>query len=246
MKPKLAPIFLPILLSTGVLLPAADPSTTFLAGQKVQVSHTDRLSLPAGGVVRLQHSFGEAGIEGWDRPEVEVTVIKSTKGYFASAEDAKATAELDRVHITAQVQGKDVVVTTAYPHHSFPFNSPWAEPPVDVEYRIMVPKDAAIVVQHGNGEVHFYNVSGDIQAHVRSGEISLDVPPADKYALQAGSHWGAVISDYPGRPHRRFWLVGHQFTGPSADGAHKLVLKANYGDVIVMKAWEPPATPATH
>jgi hypothetical protein len=234
------------LFSMTLGLAAADATAPFLAGQKVQVSHTDRLTLPAGGVLRLEHSFGELGITGWDRPEVEVTVIKTTKGFFPPAGQGSGTAELERVHIAAKVQGKDVVVTTGYPHRSFPFAWPWAEPPIDVEYRIMAPKDAAIVVEHSEGEVHFENVSGDIHADVRNGEITLDLAADSKYAIEARSDWGTENSDFPGTKHRRFWLVGHRFTSQTADGAHKLVLKADYGDIVIVKAWEPPAAEGTH
>ena len=231
----------PILLSMSGLLVAAD-TAQFLAGQKVQVSHTDRLNLPAGGTLHLRHSFGELGIEGWDRPEVEITVVKSTRDYYPSAESPKGMAELERVHISSAVEGKDVVVTTGSPHRAFPPSLPWAEPAIDVEYRIKAPMDAAVVVEHGAGEVHFYNLSGDIHAEVRNGGITLDLPAASNYAMGADSHWGTVISGFPGSLHRRFWVVGHRFTRTSTDGAHKLVLKAGYGDIVILKAWQPEAT----
>jgi hypothetical protein len=229
-----------LLSASGLLLPA-DLSSQFLAGQKVQVAHTDHLSLPAGGTLRLQHSFGELNIEGWDRPDVEITTVKTTKEYYRTADSARGRAELERVHVTSEVEEKDIVVTTSAPHRGFP-GLPWTEPSIDLEYRIKVPMHAAIVVGHGTGEVHFDHVAGDIRANVRSGGITLDLAPESKYAIEAKSDWGAAISDFPGNPHRRFWLVGHQFTRQSADGAHKLVLKAEYGDIILIKAWEPVAT----
>ena len=55
---------------------------------KETLSRTDtaRFNLPATGSIRLQNSFGELDIEGWDNPEVEVTVIRSTERLY----DAKA------------------------------------------------------------------------------------------------------------------------------------------------------------
>jgi hypothetical protein len=232
----------PILLAATALLTAADSSTTFLAGKTVQVSHTETLTLPAGGTLHLQRSFGELNIEGWDRPDVEITVIKTTKDYYSTAEAAKAKTELDRVRIASEVKDKELVVTTGYPHRSFPPSFPWAEPSIDVEYRIHVPKDAAIQVEHGTGEVHLSNVSGDIRADVRNGGITLDLAPDSKYAIQTNVDLGGVISDFPGKPHRRFWLFGHQFTGQSADGSHKLALKAGFGDIVIFKQWQPEAT----
>jgi len=233
---KLAPA---VLFVTALF--AAEPSAPFLAGQKVSVSHTERLTLPAGGMVSIEHSFGVLRIEGWDRPEVEIATVKTTKEYFRSGEDAKGKAQLNRVQVAAAVEGKDVVVTTRYPHRSFP-PRPWAEPPVDLEYVIHVPMDAAIQVKHGLGAVSFQNLAGSIRADVRSGDITLDLPSNSQYAVKAGSNWGAVESDFPGSEHRRFWMVGHNFTGSSEDGAHKLDLKASYGDIIVMKTFKPEAT----
>ena len=82
----------PLLLSAGASLWAADPSLP-AAPQKVTVTHTETLSLPAGGTVRIEHSVGELGIEGWDRPDVEITVIKTTQDFYSAADHAKGTAE---------------------------------------------------------------------------------------------------------------------------------------------------------
>jgi hypothetical protein len=242
MIPKLAPILLSLSgLATSGLLLAADSATLNPVTQKVEISHTDTLNLLSGGVLRLQHTFGEVSIEGWDRPQVEIVTIKSTKDFYEAKDLKSATAELQRVHTTAELSGKDVVITAGFPHVSFPPSLPWTEPSIDVEYRIKVPMDAAMEIQHGAGEVHLSNVSADVHADVRNGTITLDLAPESQYAIQAKSDWGDVISDFPGKPHRRFWLIGHQFTGKSG-GAHKLVLTAGYGDIVILKAWKPEAT----
>jgi len=232
---------LPVVLFLGALAHAADSSAAGPIAQKVQVSHTDRFTLPSGGTLRLEHSFGELGIEGWDRQEVEITTVKSTNDFYAPADRAKAAAGLEKVHITSELRGKDVVVTTASPRHGIP-GSPWNEPPIDLEYRIKAPIGASIAVDHGTGEIYFYGVSGDINARVRNGGITLDLPSGSQYSVDASSDWGIAASDFPGTPHGRFWLVGHQFTGKSSDGGHSLVLKAGYGDIIIFKTWKPEAT----
>jgi len=233
---RIAPV---LLLAAGASLFAADPSVP-AAPQKVTVTHTETLTLPAGGTVRIQHSTGELDIEGWDRADVEITTIKSTQDFFSAADRAKGTAELERVHVSAAVNGKDVVVTTAYPHHAFPLSMVLAGSGVDVAYRIKVPMDAAIVVDHGAGEVNFDHVTGDLQAHVHNGGITLDLPAESQYGIDARAKWGNEIVDFPGKSHRRFWLVGHEFEG--GEGAHKLSLRAGFGDIIVLKEWKPDAT----
>jgi hypothetical protein len=47
--------------------------------QKVQVTKTERIDFPAGGALRLANSIGVLTVEAWDRPDVEITTIKSTK-----------------------------------------------------------------------------------------------------------------------------------------------------------------------
>lgn len=228
------------LLAISPLLWAADPVSD-RALQIIHVSNTDTLTLPAGGALRLQHSFGELSVEGWDRREVEVTVVKSTKDFYAP-KDPHATADLDRVHVSAELKGKDVVISTGYPHRTFPPSLPWTESDIDVEYRIKAPMDAPFFVDHGIGEVHFYNISGDVHASVHDGGITFDLSPDSRYAIHANCDWGGVISDFPGKPHRRFWLIGHQFTGKPADAPHQLVLKAGYGDIVILKNWKPDST----
>ena len=48
---------------------------------QVQVSHTERMDFPSGGVLRMKKSTGDLTVEGWDCPDVEITTIKSTKSY---------------------------------------------------------------------------------------------------------------------------------------------------------------------
>ena len=230
---------LAVLIALAPVIFGAD-AVSDAALQIQHVTHTDTFPLPAGGALRFEHSIGELDIEGWDRPEVQVTVIKSTKGFYP-AKDRVATADLDRVHVSAEIKGKDVVVSTGYPHHSFPLNFPWAEPGIEVEYQVKAPMAAAMFVDHGKGEVHFYNVSGDVQAKVHNGSIMLALAPDSRYNIQASSDWGAPISYFPGTSHRRFWLIGHQFTAKS-DGGHELALKAGYGDIVIFKNWKPDAT----
>src|SRR5579871_2708912 len=57
-----------ILCLMGVLLPLAS------AGQPADSPKTERVSFEPGGLIRIDGSDGTLNVEGWDRPEVEVTV----------------------------------------------------------------------------------------------------------------------------------------------------------------------------
>ena len=90
-----------------------------LAGDRsketLSTTHTERFNVPAPGAIRLENSFGEVDIEGWDRPAVEVTVVRSSEHLYDAKEHAEAQRRLDSVQITAKQNGNDVVISTAYP-----------------------------------------------------------------------------------------------------------------------------------
>jgi hypothetical protein len=68
------------------------------------------------------------------------------------------------------------------------------------------------------------------------------LPPEGLYAIDAKSDIGGLVSDFPGRVRRRRWLVGHQFVQETSRGAHKLYLRAGFGDIAILKI-RTPATP---
>src|SRR6266478_3407062 len=93
-------------LGTGCLLADNQPK------QKIQVSNTQRVEFASGTALRLENSTGELMIEGWDRPEVEITTIKSSQD---------AAQELDQVRIAVERRGDELVIATSYPkHRTFP------------------------------------------------------------------------------------------------------------------------------
>ena len=125
-------------------------------------THTDRFKVAAAGAIRLENSFGEVDIDGWDRPEVEVTVVRSTEHLYDSKQrdskqpdsnprDAQASAQpqrhrdeaqrrLDSVQITAKQDGNDVVISTAYPPLNG-FTHPLSRrSDIQISYRINAPR----------------------------------------------------------------------------------------------------------
>jgi hypothetical protein len=62
--------------------------------QRVQVVQTERSDFPSGGLLRFKNSIGELTVEGWDKPDVEITTIKSTKALYPRDRE-KVAHELD-------------------------------------------------------------------------------------------------------------------------------------------------------
>jgi hypothetical protein len=232
-----------IAFGTCLLLAAAE-SKQDEPKQKVQITSTEHMDLPANGTVRL-NSTGDLTIEGWDQPGVEITTVKSTKTEVAAAEREKASHGLDLVKASAKRQGDELVITTNLPRHAFPPPPPPFLRGVtrfDLECHVKVPRNARLIVDHDVGEVYFDDVRGDIRATLLQGDITLHLPQEGQYAIDAKSDFGSVTSDFPGNAKGRFWLVGHQFTQTSA-APHKLYLRAGFGDIIILKIRKPSPLP---
>jgi hypothetical protein len=208
------------------------------ANQKVVVTHTERADFPAGGLLQVKNSVGELSVEGWDRPDVEITTIKSTQDSYPAAVRAKLSAELDKVKISVEKQDGGLVIATDVPrHHEAPSVA------FDVEYRIMAPRNARLAVEHGDGEVHVEDLSSDVQVSVRKGEITLHLPRDGQYGIDARTKIGGIVCDFPGQGKHTRLRLGHQFEQTAA-GGHKLDLKVDFGDIIILKM-QPPM-PSAH
>ena len=108
---------------TSCLLLAADEPK-----QKVQVSNIERMDFPSNGTLRLTNSIGVLTVEGWDRPDVEITTTKATKVAYDARGREKATHELERVGVAAERRGGELVITTDFPRYrtfSSPLFSGW-------------------------------------------------------------------------------------------------------------------------
>ncbi|HXK02945.1 MAG TPA: hypothetical protein VMS37_11110 [Verrucomicrobiae bacterium] len=176
-----------------------------MAGLALAQDQTQRVDFPAGGVLHVKKLAGELTIEGWDQPGLEITAAQSAA-------------------VNAERKGEEVLVTPVSSGHTM----------MDLEYRIRLPYSARLVVEHGKGEVHVVNVTGDCRVTVSSGGITMDLPEG-AYAIDAKSSFGGVVSEFDGTGKRARWLTGHRFSSEPAGTTHKLYLRAGYGDILLMK-----------
>jgi len=200
---------LTLLAGFSCLLLAADP-----------VANTQHQDFAAGGTILLKNSTGELTIEGWDQPGVEITTVKSGK----RSDDVKVTASRD---------GTELVIATDYPRHRrfLPRPSVGARD-FELEYLVKVPRGAKVVVDHDAGEIHFDGLTGDIHATMNQGTITVRLPVASQYSLDAKARIGDVTSDIPGTKTRRHF--GHALL-QTAPAAQSLYLRTGFGDIIVLR-----------
>ena len=192
---------------------------------KPEASKTQRLDFPAGGTLRLEKSIGTLTIEGWERPDMEIT-----------------TTAPDKVHISTGSRGQEVIVRTDSPRRRIPRNPLIGGSNFTVEYNIKVPSTAKLVVHHQVGQVNVDNLAADVDVTLMQGEILLHLPQDSRYVINARSDYGSVNSDFPGQEQRRRWFLGHRFIS-QAEAPHKLHLLVRFGDIVILKIQEPKQAP---
>jgi len=210
-----------------------------------QVTNTEHIDFPSGGTLRIKNSIDYVRLEGWDQPGVEITTVKAMKPQYNSADRAKDARELERVHIAVQRQGNEVVIGTHFPRHRT-FSPPLFRRGTrfDLYCDIKVPQSAQLLVHHDEGDVFIENFSGGMHATVRTGQITLSLPEEGRYAIDAGSNFGGVNSDFPGREKRKPWVFGHEWANPpgspAPSAAPNLYLRVGSGDIVIFKMPQAP------
>jgi hypothetical protein len=196
-----------------------------------QVARTERVNFAPGGTIRLNDSFGDLYIEGWDQPAVEITLIKEMQDYGTPK---NASEQLERVRFTTEhPSANELTISTAIPSHSF-FRHPFGgKGEVTVRYELHVPRDSRLVIHHGGGNILVGNVVGGIEATNRNGDIVLMLPGSGTYSIDAKSKMGTVISDFAGKAHRRHF-VGQALTGTNESAAaHPIHLRVGIGGITI-------------
>lgn len=206
--------------------------------ETLNATHTDLFNVSTGGAIKIKNSAGEVDIEGWDRPEVEVTVVRSSEHLYSAADRAEGQRSLEGAQIKAVQDGNDVVISTAYiPWQGAHGLSKRSE--VLISYRIKAPRSSKLIIDHNRGGVNISDMSGDIHATVVNGSITLSLAAAGHYAIDSRAAIGDVYSDFDGQYHRRH-LLGKEFGYQSPAPAANLFLRVRYGDIMVMKMHGPP------
>jgi len=211
----------------------ADDATSQQLRQQVQDVKSQNMEFAPGGSLRLKNSTGRLVIEGWDRPEMQITTIKMTKASYGADQRADATRDLDAVKTTVEHNGADIVVTTDYPRKGRVKSALGSGIDVDLTYEIKVPRNTKLTADHGDGDVDISNLSSDIHVTARQGQITIFLPTDEPHAIEARSKLGGVSSFLPGHQKRPWWLVGQQFSSAAPASAPKLDLKVASGDILI-------------
>jgi hypothetical protein len=164
----------------------------------------NRYPLKPGGSVAVENVQGHIAVEGWDRSEVEVTVVKTAAGPDTDPDSVRIGVEFGRNGLTLR---------TIHPGDS--------RDPVRVDYRLKVPRqvrlerlrtlegnilvrevEGAVDARTLNGSIHQVNVSGSVTARAVNGDVLLSLralpDPLQPVLLETVS--GDVELILPGKP----------------------------------------------
>ena len=205
--------------------------------REAEVTTTQSLEFGARGTIQIVDSFGTVKVEGWDKEEVELTVTKRTQKKYEPKNIAKAIKGLERFKVTMEPVGETsmMVIHTAYPSWT-PARMLRGKSNLDLDYLIKVPRQSALLIKHGIGEVEVTNVSGDIEATASIGEISLKLPEDQQYTVDARVRIGDVSSEFGQATQRQgVFAVGAKLAGDPAAPTRRIFARIGIGDIQVTK-----------
>jgi hypothetical protein len=205
------------------------------AEQLAQATTTQRVNFAPGGTIHWNNSYGDLYIEGWDQAQVEITVTKSSH-YFKAAGKEKAATKLDTVRVAVERRSDTElqILTTLPPRtHLAPPLPGTKGNGVTIEYRVHVPRDSRLVIDHHGGSVLVGNVAGDIEAANRHGDIMLMLPEKGSYSIDARSKMGHIASDFEGSTLSRY-VVGQRFIGAASSPSRRIHLRTGFGGITIL------------
>jgi hypothetical protein len=203
---------------------------------KITTRETQKMTFEPSAALHLQNTIGHVQVEGWSRPEIEVTIIKTTKDYFdPNAKDA-AGKELEGIKSSFERKGEEIVLASEYHEGGIPgFRT---KPPVDITYEIKMPRDARLVIDQNSGDVTTHELVGDIRVTMQHGSITAFVPAEGQYTVDAKSKFGTVTSNVAKADHGIYFLGEHlDYDGSKAQ--RKLSLRAKFGDIVIVHSPAP-------
>jgi len=200
--------------------------------QVISINHID---FPPGGVIRVNGSYDDLYVEGWDRPEVEISTTKFMPFDYARGHPEQATQHLESVRVETQRRAAgELDISIRLPRRSvrLPLLPHTTRGGVRLECHLHVPRRSQLMIRHGDGIVSVSDVAGDIEAHCRRGDILLWLPEAGAYLIDARTKLGKVSSDFTGKAHSRFF-VGQKFVSVSAAPVQRIDLRTGFGGVTI-------------
>jgi hypothetical protein len=242
-----------LLLAVSMMATGADRPREIGPEQSFQVTTTQRVPFLHGGTIRLDNSYGYLTVEGWDEPEVEITVTKATDHFFEPGQKENVEKDFGQIRVSAERHSdKELAIATAIPVRNSLVNSVLplhriigATPlprnnkhGVMLEYAVRLPRDSRLVVHHDNGYVWVSDLTGDIEVNSHTGDMIVMLPDPGPHSINAIARVGSVSSEFPGKSASQF-LLGTHFAHPGEGRSQRVDLRMGRGSITIKKSLPP-------
>lgn len=214
--------------------------------QSFETTKTERTPFAPGGIIRVNGSYGYLAVEGWDESEVEITVIKSTDGFYEPNQKQQMEQRFQSVRVvTERRSDKELAISTTPPVRKsvLYFPRPLLPSPrhsLTPDYRVRIPRNSQLVVRHDNGYVWISDVTGDIDVRSRTGDMIVLLAGAGPYSIDARTGLGSVSSDFLGKGHR--YLAGMRFAFAGPAPSKRIFLRMGRGCISIKGGPSPGAS----
>ena len=219
-------------LSAAETLAATGPKQPF------EQSSTQSLKFAPGGTIHVNSSYGFLTVEGWDEPEVRITVIKSTDSFYDPSQEKEAAQRFEQIQVaTERASNRELSITTTVPVRRralLPALKKAAHLGITVEYKILVPRDSRLVVKHDNGYVWVSDLTGDVEVRSHTGDMIVALPDPGPYSINASTRVGSVSSDFTARNKSEFFFGTH-YEYPSETSSRRVFLRMGRGSITIVK-----------
>ena len=138
---------------------------SFPTGPVVSREIEQYFPLDSGGTVHVENEFGHVDVETWEGREVRLNVDLFT----AAGEVETAMAVIRAIEIEINVEDDNVSFRTVLPSRS----EVSGEAAMKVNYRVRIPRDAALVCENTVGDTTITGVRGGLTLNSRYGSVTL-------------------------------------------------------------------------
>jgi hypothetical protein len=233
---RFAPLALLTFLTAAIETPAMQAKAP---EEAVEVKTVKSAAVTPGAVIRIAGTAGELNIEAWDEPRVEATLTRTK--YADADERDRMKKKLERIGLAVEKRGNDIAVDVTTPKGGFFPRWFRSKATADLACRVMVPRNAKLVVRHEDGSVFVYGAEGSIDATARYGDITVQLADPGKFAINARVKIGGVYTDYSGK-YRRPVLVGEKFASEAPGGGRDVTLRVAVGGISIVKMGPVPTS----
>ena len=120
-------------------------------------------SLSRDGKVEIRNISGDVEVKTWDRDEVKIDALKTSRA--TSKEKAKENATKVKIEVTRE--NGILMVKTKYPKPSIKGLN------VSVDFKVMIPSQATINAKSVSGDVTLEKIGGKATAETTSGDVTV-------------------------------------------------------------------------